>query len=475
MAGKTNYLSLILPANNEYSDTWDVPMNKNFVTIDEEFELIGNELQAARFTKTSLAEFLAVGHLSNGELKPSPEVDAARNSPVYGDDDGTGTDNVLKTRLDQGDREIWDARENMTSLQAALARRARDFDYPDTVYKGAQTAENQPNFLTASGSEFQLNGNPTPVEFNIDGYYYRINSDETVNVTGGDGIRYLYAQKPASPIVLVDGSTGNNGITTINAGNSDKVQVFKDSTKDFVALGLQPGVVIEVLNTDNAGQYIVEEVGFDGNNDELKIIGIFVNVIGSINYNILDPIKPEFGVDTTYAEVDGKCYIGEANYVSGALIGGTVISYNFKRKYESQFEAIDVSSSPTFEEIYNHNLGALPKKVWVYASQASDGSLPIEPLSFAIVNNDLGVSVNNTIAYTPGVFDPGTGDSTYTDGSLGGTVTASITGSVYNLKSVIVKVTKTQIFVKNPTANHFYRDYDGTDQDTGYLKVVCEK
>ena len=475
MAGKTRYLSLILPANNEFSDSWDVPLNKNFTTIDEEIEIISGEIQAARFTKTSLAEFLAVGHLTNGELRPSPEVDEARNSPVYGDDDGSGTDHELKTRLDLGDREIWDAREGQASLIESLARKAKDFDYPDTVFTGPKTAEDQQNFLTASGSEFQINGDPTPVELNVNGQFFRVNTDETVNVTGGDGLRYLYAEKPSSPIVTVDSSTGNNGLTSTNALNNNKAQIFKDTTKDFVALGLKAGNILQILNSDNAGEYIIDEVGFDGNNDEIKIIGIFKTVIGSINYNIIDPLKPELGVDTTFAITEGKCYIGEANYVSGALIGSSVVSYNFKGKYESTFEAIDVSSTPNFEKIFNHNLGKIPRRVFFYASQANDESQPVEPLSCELTGNDLGINLSNTLAYNQGTFDPGTSDATYTDGTLTGTVSASLTGSIYNLKSVVVKVTKTQIFVKNPTANHFYRDYDGTDRATGFLKVVCEK
>lgn len=475
MPSKTSYLNLILPANNEYSDTWDVPLNKNFSILDEEAEIIAGEIQAARFTKTSLAEFLAVGHLTSGELRPSPEVDDARNSPVYGDDDGSSTDHELKTRLDLGDREVWDSRETEASLLSSLARRARDFDYPDTVYKGPKTAEGQPNFLTASGSEFQLNGDPEAIEFNVDGYYLRVNTNESVNVSGGDGIRYLYAKKPSTPEIIIDSSTGNNGTTAANALNNNKVQIFKDLTKDFVALGIKPGYILQVFNTDNEGEYIVEEVGFDGNNDEMKIIGIFKNAIGSINYNLVDPLKPELGVDTAYSEEEGKCYIGEANYLSGALIGSTTVSYNFKGKYESTFEAINVSSTPYFEKIFNHNLGKIPRKIFLYGSLASDESLPIEPLSTEITGNDFAVNLTNTLAYTQGVFDPGTSDATYTDGSLGGSVSSSLTGSLYNLKSVIVKATKTQIFVKNPTANHFYRDYDGTDQDSGFLKVICEK
>ena len=101
MANTTDFLSLILPANNEFNDTWDVPMNANFTKVDQEIETISNEIQSARFTLTDLATFLAVSHNTDGTLIASDEQDEARNSPIYGDDE-SGTDYELKDRLDKG-------------------------------------------------------------------------------------------------------------------------------------------------------------------------------------------------------------------------------------------------------------------------------------------------------------------------------------------------------------------------------------
>ena len=473
MATKTNFLNLVLPANNEYNNTWDTVMNKNLTLIDAAIEEVINEVQEARGSATNLAAFLGVGHYADGNLKPSPEILAARNSYLYGDDDGAGNNYLLKNRLQLSDQEIHSMREGLPTLMDSLARHSADFNYLDTVFKGPSTSLGQPNFLTGSGSEFQLNGTPTIVEFNIGGFYLRIRNDVTVPVSGADGTRYLYAQKPATPEVVLNRSTQQAGSTTTNPLNQNKVQILQDAGIDFTGQDVKVGDVLEILNTDNAGKYLITEIAPSGNTSQIKIMGSFALVITNVNYKIYDPLKPIFGVDTAYVPSEGKCYIGQGEYTAGALT--TTLSYAFKQKYESDYQAINVTTLPTFEKVFSHNLGVIPKKVFIYASQAGDESMPVEPLSVAMVGHDLTVSISNTLNHTPGTFNPGTTDATFTGGTVTGDVTGSLSGNVYTLKSVLVKITKTQIFVKNIKNNHFYRDYDGTDQQVGYIKVVCEK
>jgi hypothetical protein len=473
MATKTNFLNLVLPANNEYNNTWDTVLNKNLTLIDAAVEEVTNEVQEARGTGTNLAAFLGVGHYSDGNLKPSPEILAARNSFLYGDDDGAGNNYLLKNRLQLSDQELYSAREGLPSLLTSLARHSSDFDYPDTVFKGPATSLGQPNFLTGSGSEFQLNGDPTIIELNIAGYYLRVRTDESVLVSGADGTRYLYAQKPTTAETVLNRSTQQAASTTTNPLNSNKVQILQDSGIDFTGQDVKVGDILEILNTDNAGKYIIAEIAPSANTNQIKVIGSFALVITNVNYKIYDPLKPTFGVDTAYLPTAGKCYIGQGEYTAGALT--STLSYAFKTKYESDYQAVNVTTLPTFEKIFSHNLGIMPKKVLIYASQSNDDSTSVEPLSVAVAGHDLSVSISNTLTHTPGVFSPGTSDASFAGGSLTGDVTGSLSGNVYALRSVLIKITKTQIFVKNIKSNHFYRDYDGTDQQVGYIKVVCEK
>lgn len=481
MATKTDFLELTLPANNEFNNTWDTPINENFQAIDLAVEDISNEIQSARFATTSLAAFLQVAHFSDGTLKPSDEQDEARNSPVYGDDEG-GEDFTLTDRLDKSDFEIFYARENEEDLLTNLARRLSDVNYPDRVIDGPKDNNGAPNFLSSSGAEFLLNGDPEEILLNIDGYLMKIRDDISVDVTGADGVKYLTAKKPATPFTLFDRSTQEAGATTTNALNNDKVQVLQDTGQDYANANVRPGMILRITNTQNAGDYVIDQVGFDGNADQLLIRGVFPSAIASINYVILDPLRPEFEVVTSYTPTKGVCYIGQGEFASGSLISDT--AYAFKGKYESPYTSVDVSTLPNFNVTLNHNLGYIPKKIHIYATETNDGESPHEPLSFGAIGNDLAVAINNTLVYTPedftpGVFDAGTTDASYTeatldDGSLDGDVTGSLSGQVYPLNAVRVRFTRTQILIKNVRANLFYRDFDGTDKQTGFLKVVCE-
>lgn len=481
MATKTNFLELELPANNEFNNTWDLPVNRNMIKIDETIEDLSNELQAARFSKTTLAEFLTVAHFSDGTLKPSDESVDGRNSPVYGSDAG-GNDFLLKDRLDRDEYEQYYAREGEDTLLLNMTRRLADNHYVDKVLSGPKTNLGQPNFLSVSGAEFLLNGDPEEIVLNIGGYLMKILGDLSVAASGSDGTKYLVAKKPATDFVHYDKSTQQVGITTQNSLNNDKIQVLQDTGVDFGALSVRAGMQLNILNTQNAGSYIIAGVAHDGNADQLLIIGDFKTAIASINYTITDPLRPEFSVESSYTPQDGWCYIGEGEFNSGSLTSSK--SYAFKGKYESIFEPVDVSSVATQEIVLNHNLGYVPTEVSIFASKTNDGSDPVEPMSFAQVGNDLGVDVNNTLVYTPGiftagVFDAGTTDAEYTPGSfiegaLDGDVTATISGSVYSKRSVKIKMTRTQIFITNVRDNHLFTDYDGTDFDVGYLKAVCK-
>jgi hypothetical protein len=481
MAGKTNFLDLVLPANNEFNNTWDIPTNDNFVKIDLAIEDISNEIQSARFAKTTLAEFLAVAHFSDGTLRPSDEQAEGRNSPVYGDDEG-GENFELTDRLDRNDFETFYARENETDLITNMARRLSDNDYLDKVLSGAADNDGAPNFLSSSGAEFLLNGDPVEILFNVGGYLMKLREDVSIDVTGADGTKYLYAQKPSTPFVVYDRNTQEAAATTSNALNSDKVQVIVDAGQDFAAQGVKPGMILRISNTQVAGDYVVAEVGFDGNADQLLIIGKFSTAIAAINYQILDPIRPEFLVEDTYSPAVGKCYIGEGEFAGGSLVSD--IAYAFKGKYESPYESIDVSTTPTQTITLNHNLGKLPSKITIYACLNNDGTGDHELLTTADVDNDLGVTVNNTLTYTPevltqGVFDPGTTDAAFVpseleDGALDGDVDATISGDVYINNGVRAKFDKNTITIRNSRPNLFYKDFDGTEQQAGFIKVVCE-
>jgi hypothetical protein len=166
-------------------------------------------------------------------------------------------------------------------------------------------------------------------------------------------------------------------------------------------------------------------------------------------------------------------YIGEADFDGTSVTA--VRPLNFKDVYVSEWRAIDVSSTPTFEQIFNHNLFGLDLEVAIQVSQANDGSQPVELMSLNTALNSLGVTVNNTLVYTPEVFTPNSSGATLTPSSLTGGVTANLTGDIVPDRSAQMKFTKTQIFVKNVGNNKFYRDYGGAQRQSGFMRVIVRK
>ena len=104
MATSSNFLKLSLPGNGEFVDSWDEPMNDNSLKIDVFAESVEDELSAARFSLSSLAAFLGVGHNVDGTLKATAEVEDARSSSFYGDkNQSTDVAFSLDQRIEEGD------------------------------------------------------------------------------------------------------------------------------------------------------------------------------------------------------------------------------------------------------------------------------------------------------------------------------------------------------------------------------------
>jgi len=469
MSTRTDFLGLELPANNEYNDSWDIPINKNFVLLDQEMESVSTEVQEARFSKTSLANFLTVAHYDDGTLRPTEEATDSANSPIYGSNYPSGIDYTTSDRLNFVDFETFNSREGQVDVQANISYHSSGFHYPNLTVSGPATSEGQPNFLTASGSEFILNGAPDPIHFNIGGYHMQLDIDISISASGFDGPKYLVAKRPTTTTVVTSGVA--TGQTINNAANNNKVDLFTDISKDFVADGVRAGMTIQILGTgDNAGKYVVLETSFNGDPQVLRIIGDFKSAVSLLDYSVSNDLQPEFSIEDTYVEEPGKCIIGEATYLAGTL--GGAITYAFKNQYESGYVGVDVSTLTVVETVLNHNLGKIPRTITIYITQASDGSLPLEPMSVCGIDNDLATVVSNTVTLDPGVWDPGASGANYNPlPSLSGDVTVNLQGGVFPLNAVRVKFTKTQIFIKNITDNFLYRDYDDNNWQQGFYKV----
>ena len=477
MADSTAFLNLVLPGNGEFVDSWEIPVNNNMTAIDTWANSTNTEIVNARFTKSSLQEFLAVSHNNDGTLIASQEVVAARGSSVYGEEDAGANDFDLNDRLEKGDLDVWKAWEGSDSLRAALAARA--VLGPSLISDGSKDSNGFPTWLGFTADKARVDGATQQIDLLIDGFRSRIRVLEEITISGVAGTYFLYADFQATGVERVDGDSTTpppaTPVGTTSNDGSGKPRIFSDNSKDFTALDVQPGDQLTLIDGNDAGSYIIEEIAPDSNTDQVKIVGIFPNGgLSSINYTIRDPMAVALGFAATETAAAGRLFIGEADWDGAAVTA--VRPRHFLDSYVGDWRAIDVSGSPDFTEEWNHYLGSTAISISIQVSQANDNSAAIEEMSVSELDNTLALSVGNgTLAYNQGTFNPGSSDASYTDGTLSGDVTGSLSGDVLPQRSVKYKWTRNTITVKNAVSGKFYKDFDNNVRQTGFIRVVVRR
>ena len=426
MATKTPNLGLIKPARAEYENTWDIAVNKNSDLLDGFVSDLQSEIIAARGTKSSLNDRIGVSISADGSIRDVAEVVSARNSPVYGNAT-SGTSHTLAKRMEQSDREIFSARAGADSLAQSLAQLNEDF-VPNSVISAPS------GFLSFTGSVVKIDATTTPVVCNINGYRQVVRGLKSATVAGPAGTYYVYLTKTASGETYLDrsGTGQNNGVVSTDT-TSGLVSKFSDSSQNFTVSGVAPGDVLEITSSGSAnkGEYIVHSVL---DNTSLLIVGVFPASQSNLGYKLTNLFSPSLTVDALahpkrYSRQSSKICVGRAIFDGSNVTD--VQAYALKGRYE-QFVNASLTSG-NFSQTLSHKLGFFPSRVEVYASQASDYSLPLEPLS---------------------VGDVSDGTST---------------------RSVLVKMDDTTISIKNAAAGILYKSFDGVSYTSGYLLVVVER
>jgi hypothetical protein len=484
MATQSDFLKLTKPQRGEFTDQWDIPMNDNSDKIDEFSKDVSDELVAARGSQPTLGERLDQSLDSDGNVTKYPEVEAARISPT------NGSFETLKPRLDTTDWEVWKAREFSTDLRASIS--AHNAIAPKLILNGGKNGNGEPTWAGFTNDRVDISATPTPIDLMISGYRSRIRTDTDVTLSGGANTYYIIAQTNLDGVVVVDGDSGDGdpvdpeGVTS--SDGSGKFTLFIDGTRDFSALDVQAGDILEVIDSQDAGNYIIEEVAPDGNNDQLKIKGVFpVGGFASINYNVRNPWAVDLSFSSTLPTEDDKMVICEAVF-DGSVVT-EVTPRMFLDYYVGDWRAVDVVGSPSFTESWVHALGTDQVSVSIQVSQANDGSAPVEELTLAELLNTLTVDVNNgtldvnnTISDSDGTYNAGTGDGSVSDWgritgdvTLTGSVAGSLLGSISPLNAVKMQSTRNRIDVKNLVSGLFYKDFGGVTRDTGFIRVIVRK
>ena len=544
MSYTSEFLKMIIPLQGEYTDTWEGPLNDNLIIIDTWAKNQSSEILAARGNKANLSEFLLVGHNSDGTLKPTEEAMDARNSPVYGHRT-VDAYYELKNRIDPIDWEIWKARELNSTLRDRLSERAFSDRY--VMLSGGVDGDGQPTWLGFTNDTLNINANPE-IKMLINGYKARIripdpgNPVVTVSVdTGSSTPKYLVAERLPDWKVIVDGDTTDGappvGATgTTSTDTSGDATIFYDDQVNFVDAGVQPGDVLRIMEGDSAGDYIIQEVGpeeYDGDPEQdnrVKIIGIFpVGGLSALDYKIYDVLGVDLEVvdsEPDQSTEPNKFVIADVLMATGPIRVGSVYPRHNNNVYIGAWRQVsditsdDIDPDSESSGLWYHRLLSDKLEVEVQASQANDGSQPVEKLAVVSFKNTLAISVtdNKTIENTLGVDASGldvdnsglsvsnagvttavggttdphshtmasnpsiTGTSELTGSvsltgtlALAGTITAAPTGVIYPSNAVKVQWNRRKIRVKNTISGVFYTDFDGAVQNSGYIRVIVRK
>ena len=454
MATATPFLKLVLPANDEYYNVWDQPLNSNLTIIDTAIGSVTTEVVNARGSQPTLSARLATALDPAGNLQPSPEVIAARVSSVYGGFTASSIANLLNDRLEYGDREAWNARQSLSSLSAALAWDA-DQNKNNSIISAPT------NYINPTGPKVSLNAvvsttpgptyllATTPIVANINGYRQVIRTGagsavgtiKTVDLTGQSaGTYYLKLTYTGGSVYLTDSGIGQISLYGTNGLNAVYTSTGVSPT-NFVTSGVQPGDIITITapsGDPNIGNYIVLATNREDTTlttSQIAIAGQFVSLTSGLTATFTNPVDPQFGFTGT---AHAKTFTRVANviYIGRCVFDGTnvtsVTPYQSLGSYAG-FTSIALISG-AFSVSIPHNIGYFPNRVAIYASQANDFSQPLELLSSATVTGG---------------------------GSLG--------------RSVIAKMDDLILYVKNSTSGLFYTDFNGSNQTSGYLYAVVER
>lgn len=487
MASKTPNLGLIKPNKGEYFNTWNVPMNKNLDIIDENLGGVLDEVTTARGSQATLGDRLDNGLDSNGFIKSPTELINARSSTIYGSDDGT-TDYTLDTRIEQGEKEIWHARQQQSKLMDALAW-AENGNVQNTVLSAAT------NYITFAGAVVTANGLVTPVEANINGYRQQIRTNKTVTISGGSGTYYVYLQRNPAGEIFYTIPAASGSVATYTP--TSKLSKFVTGSGNFVTAGVKPGDIIKLtapLANPNLGEFVVHSTNVEDpsnlNPNELRIVGEFATASTGIDAQLINTLAPTLGFQSSphakkFTVVANKIYIARVIF-DGSNVNA-VLPYALRGIYDAF-----TSVTANFQATISHYLGYIPSRIYFYGSQANDYSQPLEVLSSADMSDGAASITTGSVGTTPAIvnFNPGTTSLTpntpqvltYVAPTLGFTdmvVTYTPPVITYTApilrRSIRSRFNDITIEVRNSGAGIFYVDYDGTTQVSGYVRVVCER
>lgn len=454
MSATTDHLKLILGGNGEYENSWDEILNNDLIAIDTAIKNIDTEIEEGRLGKASLKELLEISINPDGSLIATPEMAQARNSLLYGDENALTEDLELGDRLNLLDKDLLFFRSGLPDFRSMLAQLNGSLK---AVLSGVKDSNGYPTWLASTGVNVQVDGSVENIFMSIYGKMGRVRKQDKITISGVVGNKQLYALYNAGGVVRLDGSSLANGIIS---SDGTKIRWFDIPTTDFTLLDVKSGDLLEILGTGtNAGVYQIKTVAPGAVVTRLLIYGTFKGGIAqaSLNYTITDPFAMTLGFDDIAIETPGKLYFGVAAFDGSSVT--SVKPINFNDYFISEWRAVDVTTTASFTEVFNHNLFDDAIEVFIEVSQANDGSDYIEELSKAQIKNNL--TLANSLSLSAGAQ------------TLSGSV--ALNGTVVESKSANVRWNKYTVEISNTTPNLFYTNFSGASLTVGYVRVIARR
>jgi hypothetical protein len=485
MATLTQFLQMILPANGEYPGSWGTVLDNDLQAVDAFLSVLRSRLDGGTASDTtygslvgsaaSLAARLNVSINPDGTLNiaDTPDVVVLATSIVNG---------FLATpsaRFALTDREIFDARARALGnrydptvatpgvLDDGLALRSARYNGVAVGYDDAAAGVQTPirsfaagtvvggpaNCVTTPGDgTVTIAGGSQAVLINIDGYPFRVRYNVVLDVGGAPAppapgqVIYIFAERrdyadanylyrrfgavvstSADLRVVQSGTDGASSGTTFTAG-----------TGLFVTRGVQIGDILTITGGTNAGDYVVSSVGSDGT---LSTFSPFPTNVTAMSWSISDEMSPSIGFLAAAAGTNppyqaGRTYLAEATFGAGPTLTNLLA---YAKNGISQTVLTGIAAGSSFPVTVNHNLGALPSSVEVFASATG---LP------------------NGVEYPPQAkHDPGN-------------------GMLIRIPTILTRTSRTQAFltmVDPEVAKRLYTDESGTDVLAGALRIVVRR
>lgn len=478
MSTKTDFLELTLPANGEYTDNWGSPVNSNFEIIDDHLsdlhdDLVGAAGDTANLsgTKSTLQERLDVGISDDGtlDLENTTDFTDLEKSKIYGTSgSGTGVQRVID-RLDAGDldaaymmlgayADMWENSGVSADIQmlSGMARHSKIYSItavspisgnvptpspirgfvPNCIASGELSVHGTLGTLcvpdciapTGTNAHLKLTGGTTPIYANINGIYFKIDFDYTLDIAANataDTDYYVFLSRLYSDFNRSDFSPGNIGGSKV-VTDSDYVYVAgynpaskkidprilatHDSLKDYdadnasyaepetgtITIGssilsdsagdfdgvVQGDLLVITSPASVSGTYLIES----SSTTSVTIRGEFRNqtlISGTAHYHIIRPTIPALGFveKATAISTPMRAYIGEfSTNVGDTNIDPTsVITYAYNGVFDTGWVGLDTN---IWNVSIDHHLGTVPSQleIWVKgAAPLNAGSVIKDP------------------------------------------------------------------------------------------------